>query len=139
MEKRYSYQLTEHSQDGDAAFGFAPYQAPPERTLHYLSQLLGDHSEELIREILECLSGADHFIPAEHLAKVDLRSTPLEEILRPYDVPWFYFEAVAECDNGTIEVDVSHGIALGAVGETFAFQRQNGRLVLVKRYERWIS
>ena len=118
---------------------FGPPKSRTEKQKRYISMLVGSHSEPLIRAILVALSRVDDFISAGSLAGVDLRSVPLEEVVRPYDIPWFYFEAIREREDGSVRADVSHGISLAAKGETFVFTREEQGLKLVERRSRWIS
>jgi hypothetical protein len=100
--------------------------------------LVEKHTEQTIRQILVSLSQVDNFIPASGLEKAKSAEVPLIELVRRYDIPWLYFENITN-EQGLLRVDVSHGINMAAVGETFLFKEENNALVLVERYERWIS
>lgn len=97
--------------------------------------------EKLLRAVLKKMSRTYKFIPARTLRSLDFSMVSLEEMLQPINVPWFKFEDVRLSDN-KIEVDVSHGIPMAALGETFIYrivERNEPIVRLIKRYETWIS
>ena len=118
---------------------YGPPDVRDKKRKKYIASLVKKHSEELIRDILSALSKMEDFIPAEGLKKANTKSATLDELLRPYDILWFYFEDIREKEDTSVEVDVRHGINLAAEGETFVFRRKKKGLEVFKRLKRWIS
>jgi hypothetical protein len=96
-------------------------QPKEETNQEYISSLLTAHSEQLVRAILAALSRARDFIPARGLREAALQTVPLDRVLYRYGMLRFYIDAIRKKRNGSIEVDVTHGVApLALRGETFA-------------------
>lgn len=108
---------------------------PPEvrdgKRKEYVAELVRMHSEALIRDVLAALAELPDFIPARRLKEAGPRTAPLEDMIRAYDLPWFYLKVVVSNDGHTVEVNANHGFNLAARGEEFIFSKTEEGLKFV--------
>jgi hypothetical protein len=135
MTEQESFDESVERQNTEA---FGPPEERKRKTAEYCEQLVLDHSEALVREILHALSQLPDFIPAEHLRSSGVFSAPLELLLRPFEFPMFSLEAI-HADDHAVVVEVSEGLPDAGCGNRFHFLRGPAGLSLSSVEFMWIS
>jgi hypothetical protein len=117
---------------------FGPPETRKKKTQRYLRKMVRQHTELLVRQVLEALGRLPHFIPAQHLREVDVFTAPLDSLLAPFEYPQFKVSFV-QVDQDGVTVEVSEGTPLAGCGTRFWFQRTPQGLTFVSEEHLWIS
>ncbi len=124
-----------HERRKTAAYG--PADVRLAKTKAYVAHLVEAHSEEWIRRLLKAMLNSQR-TSKKRSSERRIDTAPLEQIFRPFDIPWFYFEAI-EIRDGMVQVDMTHGIYMAARGERFLFEIQGQDFQLVDWQLIWMS
>jgi hypothetical protein len=104
----------------------AELYGPPDVRQHkaeeYISDLIAKYSEPVIRGILIALSRLERPRCAHWLSEMDLLSTPLTEIIEPFEVGGLEFK-VSSADASDYEVQISAGYGRAGDGGRFLIHR----------------
>ena len=97
----------------EATRAFGPPEVRAKKNRRYVARLVRKHREQTVRALLQALSTLKEPTCCENLSKHDLKSVPLDEVIRPYELLGLHFSIKPISDT---QVVVEMGEAYGDVG-----------------------
>lgn len=100
-----------------------------EKNSRYVARLVRRFSEPVVRDLLSALSTLDHPYCAHWLSGLDLKATPLAEIIQPHE-PFGFDLRVVSLKDGDYTVHVSMGGELAGDAGTFVITHLDGKFFI---------
>jgi len=106
----------------ESAALYGPPDVRQRKAEEYISGLIAQYSEPVIRGLLLALSRLERPLCAHWLSEIDLLSTPLTEIIQPFEVGGRNFK-VLSADASDYAVQISAGYGNAGDGGRFVIHR----------------
>jgi len=109
--------------EAEATETFGPPELRVRKNQRYAARLVRKYSEPVIRGILMCLSELKRPLCAYWLSEIDLKTTPLAEIITPFELCGLHF-GVVNSDGTKYTVKISSGYGNAGDGGRFIISRE---------------
>ena len=121
--------------EAEATLTYGPPELRARKNQRYVDRLIRRYSEPVIRGLLDALSHSKWPTCAEALAEIDLFSTPLAEIIQPFELGGRHFrvESVAG-DDYVVSISAAYGLA--GSGGSFVLTRKADTFVITRELSR---
>jgi hypothetical protein len=117
---------------------FGPPEVRIRKNQRYANRLVARYSEPVIRGLLVALSRLEKPLCAHWLSEIDLSTTPLAEIINPFEICGrrFIILSVVGLDY---TVKISSGFGTAGDGGQFVFTRDGEAFMLKDELSYWIN
>lgn len=129
--------MAEYPFEDEARRLHGPPDVRAEKGRRYVDRLVDRFSEPVIRGLLRALSHLDRPLCAHWLADVDLAATPLEEIIKPFELFGRCFR-ILSVNGDRYTVEISRGYDTVGDGGRFVLCRDGDDFVIDESLEEWI-
>lgn len=115
--------------EAEATETYGPPELRSRKNQRYAARLVSKYSEPVIRGILKCLSTLERPLCAHWLSEIDLKLTPLAEIITPFELGGLHFRVV-NCDGTKYTVNISSSLGRAGDGGSFIISREGSRYTI---------
>jgi hypothetical protein len=124
--------------EAEATEYWGPRELRDRKNRRYVDRLVRRYSEPVIRGLLVALSSLKRPLCAQDLSEIDLATTPLEEIIQPFQIYGRRFK-VLSVEDEAYTVEISAGYRTAGGGGRFLIARSDEEFVITKHLEWWMS